>query len=89
MLSVSPFNETRTDNPGYISLYNQANATARPALRKEILYAMQEFDFTQGGYIIPAFPDSLDAYSDAIGGYSVCKQGNPLSNFNFKHFYFK
>jgi peptide/nickel transport system substrate-binding protein len=90
MLPVSPFNETHTDNPGYISLYNQANATpSDSALHKEILHEMQEFDFTQGGYIIPAFPDSLDAYSDTISGYSICKQGNPLSNFDFEHFYFK
>jgi len=30
---------------------------------------MQDFDFTQGGYIIPAYIDALDAYRDKIGGY--------------------
>jgi peptide/nickel transport system substrate-binding protein len=89
MLPVSPFNETHTDNPHYNSLYDQANAASSPSLRREILYSMQQFDFTQGGYIIPAFIDALDAYSDKIGGYSRAKQGNPLSNFDFEHFYFK
>jgi peptide/nickel transport system substrate-binding protein len=68
MLPGSPFNETRTDNPQYSTWYRQANATTNPALRKEILHQMQQFDFTQGGYIIPAYVDSLDAYSNQIGG---------------------
>jgi peptide/nickel transport system substrate-binding protein len=53
MLPASPFNETHTDNPRYNNLYDQANATLDAATRREILYEIQEFDFTQGGYIIP------------------------------------
>lgn len=65
MLLTSPFNETHTNNPYYTNLYNQANATASGSSpQKELLYKMQEFDFNEGGYIIPAFVDSLDAYSD-------------------------
>jgi peptide/nickel transport system substrate-binding protein len=88
MLPASPFNETHTDNPEYNDLYRQANATASPALRREILHRMQEIDFTQGGYIIPAFPDSLDAYSTKIGGYTQAKVDEPLSNFEYENFYF-
>ena len=88
MLLGSPFNETHTNNPQYTNLYNQANATANPSLRKEILQEMQRFDFTEGGYIIPAYIDVLDAYSDKITGYSAGKVGQPLSNFDFEHFAF-
>jgi peptide/nickel transport system substrate-binding protein len=89
MLKVSPFNETHTNSPYYQGLFDQANATANPGLRGEILHKMQEYDYTQGGYIIPAFIDAIDAYSARIGGYATdCKQGNPLSNFAFEHFYF-
>jgi peptide/nickel transport system substrate-binding protein len=88
MLKGSPFNETHTDNPHYTGLYNQANATADPALRKEIIREMQMFDFTQGGYIIPAYIDVLDAYSDQLTGYTAGKVGQPLSNFDFEHFGF-
>ena len=49
---------------------------------------MQEFDFTQGGYIIPAFVDSLDAYGTRIAGYRPAKIGQPLSNFDMEHWYF-
>jgi peptide/nickel transport system substrate-binding protein len=86
MLKASPFNETHTDNARYTHLYNQANATASPSLRKEIITEMQAFDFSEGGYIIPAYIDVLDAYSDKITGYTAGKVGQPLSNFDFEHF---
>jgi peptide/nickel transport system substrate-binding protein len=86
MLKASPFNETHTDNARYTSLYNQANATASPSLRKEIISEMQNYDFNEGGYIIPAFIDVLDAYSEKITGYTAGKVGQPLSNFDFEHF---
>jgi hypothetical protein len=49
---------------------------------------MPEFDITQDGYIIPAYIDSLDGYSDKISGYTTAKAGQPLSNFGFEHFWF-
>jgi peptide/nickel transport system substrate-binding protein len=88
MLVGSPFNETHTSNSHYASLYDQANATASPSVRKEIQYEMQRFDFDEGGYIIPAYIDVLDAYSDKITGYTAGKVGQPLSNFNFERFAF-
>jgi len=88
MLAGSPFNETHTNNARYSSLYNQANATADPSVRKEILREMQAFDFNEGGYLIPAYIDVLDAYSDKVTGYTSGKVGQPLSNFNFEDFAF-
>jgi peptide/nickel transport system substrate-binding protein len=88
MLPASPFNETHWDNPHYISLYKQANATTSAATRKQIEYEMQMIDFTEGGYIIPAYIDALDAYSTKITGYSAAKVGQPLSDFDFEHFSF-
>jgi peptide/nickel transport system substrate-binding protein len=88
MLPTSPFNETHWNNPHYISLYKQANATTNLATRRAIEHEMQMIDFTQGGYIIPAFIDALDAYSTKITGYSAAKVGQPLSDFDFEHFSF-
>jgi peptide/nickel transport system substrate-binding protein len=88
MLIGSPYNETHTSNPHYASLYKQANATSSASLRKEILHEMQQYDFTQGGYIIPAFTDTLDAYSRKITGYSQARLGQPLTNYGFLHFAF-
>src|SRR4029077_18658442 len=63
MLPTSPFNETHWSDAGYESLYKQANQTLDPAMRRDIEHQMQQIDFNQGGYIIPCFIDSLDAYS--------------------------
>jgi peptide/nickel transport system substrate-binding protein len=88
MLPASPFNETHWSLPRYASLYKQANATTNPATRRQIEYEMQRIDFTEGGYIIPAFIDALDAYSTKITGYSAARVGQPLSDFDFEHFSF-
>jgi len=88
LLPTSPFNETHWSLPRYGDLYRQANATADASMRKEIEHEMQQIDFTQGGYIIPAFIDALDAYSTKITGYAAAKVGQPLSDFNFEQFSF-
>ncbi len=88
LLPSSPFNETHWSLPRYVSLYQQANATADPALRREIEHEMQLIDFNEGGYIIPAFIDALDAYSTRITGYSAARVGQPLSDFSFEQFSF-
>jgi hypothetical protein len=54
----------------------------------EIEQEMQKIDFTQGGYIIPAFVDTLDAYSTDITGYDSSRLGQPLSFFGFERFAF-
>jgi peptide/nickel transport system substrate-binding protein len=88
MLPSSPYNETHNNNSHYTSLYNQAIATADAGLRQEILHEMQQYDFTQGGYIIPAFTDTLDAYSSKITGYAQSRLGQPLMDYGFMNFAF-
>ncbi len=88
MLLASPFNETHNNNPRYNMLYKEANATLSASKRKQIVYEMQMIDFNEGGYIIPAFIDALDAYSDKITGYSPARVGQPLSDFNFEEYAF-
>jgi len=79
MLPTSPFNETHWNQSHYIDLYKQANATTNTATRRGIEHEMQMIDFTEGGYIIPAFIDALDAYSTKITGYTASKVGHLLS----------
>jgi peptide/nickel transport system substrate-binding protein len=88
MLPSSPFNETHTNSPALNRWYQQANATLDTSLRQQIEHEMQNFDFTQGGYIIPAFIDALDAYSTRITGYSPSAAGLPLSSFDFQNWSF-
>jgi len=86
--SKSPYNETHESNPDYLKLYNQANATNSRSLRKQIEHEMQQFDYNEGGYIVPAFIVSLDAYSTEITGYSPSRVGQPLTSLNFEQFAF-
>jgi peptide/nickel transport system substrate-binding protein len=88
MLPTSPWDETHFADPAYIRLYAQANATLDPSLRREITWQMQQIDFDQGGYIIPAFIDTLDAYSDQITGYAPSRLGQPLDDYSFARFAF-
>jgi peptide/nickel transport system substrate-binding protein len=83
MLRSSPWNETHFYNSSYSKLYNQANATLDPSARRQIAWQMQQTDFTQGGYIIPAFVDSLDAYRDTVTGYRASRVGQPVSDLDF------
>jgi peptide/nickel transport system substrate-binding protein len=87
-LPTSPFQETHFNDPHYTSLYNQANRTQDASVRKEIEFEMQKIDFDQGGYIIPCFVDSLDAYSTNLTGFQTGEVGEPLGNFNFEDYSF-
>ena len=88
MLPASPFNETHNDNAQYNRWYQEANATLDPGRRRDLLHEMQRYDFGQGGYIIPGYIDSLDAYSTKITGWTASRVGQPLSNFGFENFAF-
>lgn len=87
-LPTSPFQETHFNNPDYTKLYVDANKTEDATVRKELVYEMQKIDFEQGGYIIPCFVDSLDAYSSKLRGYQTGKVGEPMGNFNFEDYSF-
>jgi peptide/nickel transport system substrate-binding protein len=87
-LPSSPFPETHFDDPHYTALYNDANRTQSASTRRQIQYEMQTIDFNQGGYIIPCFVDSLDAYSTNLTGYQTGQVGEPLGNFNFEDYSF-
>src|SRR5256886_10452941 len=54
LLPTSPFNETHWHDSHYINLYKQANQTTSESTRRQIEHEMQQIDFTEGGYIIPA-----------------------------------
>lgn len=88
MQPTSPFNETHTDNKTLNDLYKSANKTADQNQRNQIVQQMMEFDFDNGGYIIPAFISALDAYSTKLAGYTPARVGQPLDDFNFEDFYF-
>ncbi len=87
-LPTSPWKETHFDDAVYTNLYYQANKTLSASVRREIEFEMQQIDFNQGGYIVPCFMDSIDAYSSKLTGYTNGKVGEAMGNFNFEDYYF-
>ena len=79
-LSKSPFNETHWNDPAYVALYNQANATIDPAQRCKIIGQMQMADFEHGGYIIASYNKQVDLMSTRVNGFVPAGTGVPLGN---------
>ena len=83
-LPKSPYNETHSDDPSNISLYNQALATVDTSKRYELAHELQRIDYDQGGYIIPFFPPLIDGHTSHVHGIAPAKVGRPLFNYDFK-----
>jgi peptide/nickel transport system substrate-binding protein len=82
-LKTSFFNSTHFDDPRYAELYAQANAIVDPAGRADLIHAMQQIDHEQGGYLIPYFPDVVDAGSSRLSTLPRSKLGVPLGGYRF------
>jgi peptide/nickel transport system substrate-binding protein len=87
-LPTSPWKETHFSSSQYTKLYYEANKTQSASLRRELTYEMQKIDFMEGGYIIPCFVDSIDAYSSKLTGYVHGEVGEAMGNFNFEDYSF-
>lgn len=83
-LPGAPFNETHWNHERYIALYNEAQATADPAKRCDVLHEMQKIDFEEGGYIIAAFNQGVDLMGENVQGFVPAATGIPLGNFGFQ-----
>jgi peptide/nickel transport system substrate-binding protein len=84
-LKGSPANETHFGgNPKYARLYKEGLATVDRKKRTEIAHEMQRIDYDTGGYIIPFFPPTIDAYSSKVHGLKEGKTGVPFNQHNYK-----
>lgn len=82
-LSSSPYNETHwppTDSD-FADLYTQAQAETDDTARAEIIRKMYELEYEQGGYIIPAFQNLIDAYSTTVTGFQTNRGTLNLDSF--------
>ncbi|MGX8014233.1 ABC transporter substrate-binding protein (plasmid) [Mesorhizobium sp. ORM8.1] len=78
------FGQTHFQNDKYNDLFNEALATVDPEKRKDIVHQMQKIDYEEGGYIIPYFPCSIDAFSNKVHGIQPSKTGVSFGNFDFR-----
>ncbi len=75
MLSVAfaanaPWNETHWKNDKFSKLLDNARAETDEAKRKSYIWEMQAMLNEEGGALIPAFRDWLDAHNAKVGGHT-------------------
>lgn len=62
------YNQLRFNDEEFLSLRDQANSTTDPSRLHDLLGKLQAILFERGGWIIPAFPNTLALYHDKIAG---------------------
>jgi peptide/nickel transport system substrate-binding protein len=67
-LPNSAFNETHWNHPRFNMLYEDALAALDEAARCEIIREMQQLEYDEGGHILWAFKNLIDAHSTEVQG---------------------
>lgn len=81
------FNACHFDDPEYNKTYDRAIATLDSGERKDLIRQLAEIDHDRGGYIVPVFNPTIEAYSDKVGGIEDSNTGVTPGNANFKSFF--
>ncbi|MFV0452782.1 MAG: ABC transporter substrate-binding protein [Propioniciclava sp.] len=81
-LKTSPYNETHWYDERYASLIQSAQQETDPARRNTLLEDAQQLEYDEGGYIIWAFKNQVDAYSQFVTGLEPARE-QPVSAFRF------
>jgi peptide/nickel transport system substrate-binding protein len=87
-LPTAPYNETHWKNDQWQAIVEEAFKTGDKTKRNELISAAQTIEHNEGGYIVWAFNNQVDAYSAKLGGVVPNKSGVPLSSFHFNNFFF-
>ena len=64
----APYNETHWKHDEWLAIVKEAFTTVDEAKRNELVAAAQEIEYNEGGYIIWAWRNQVDAYSTKITG---------------------
>ena len=64
----APYNETHWKNDEWLAIVNEAFKTVDDAKRNELIAKAQEIEYNEGGLIIWAWRNQVDAYSTKITG---------------------
>ncbi len=87
-LPNAPYNETHWKNDAWQAIVEEAFKTGDRTRRNELIGEAQTIEHNEGGLIVWAFNNQVDAYSNKIGGVVPDRGGVPLSSFHFNNFYF-
>lgn len=78
------YNETQEDNAEIARLFGEAQAAIEDQQRYDLMKEIQQVQYDEGGYIIPVFPDQVDAMSAQVQGALADVTGKAFGQFNFK-----
>ncbi|HTX68369.1 MAG TPA: ABC transporter substrate-binding protein, partial [Thermoleophilia bacterium] len=84
----APYNETHWKNDQWLALVKKAFTTVDKTARADVISQAQKIEFDQGGYIVWAWRNQVDAYSKTTTGYKLDKLGGPVGRMYFKDVYF-
>lgn len=84
----APYNETHWENAEWLAIVQEAFKTVDDATRNQLIARAQQIEYEEGGYIIWAWRNQVDAYSKTTTGYKLDKLGGPIGRMYFKDVYF-
>ena len=84
----APYNETHWKNDEWLALVKEAFTTVDEAKRNELVAKAQEIEYNEGGYIVWAWRNQVDAYSPKITGLKKDPMGMWLGRCDFTEVYF-
>jgi peptide/nickel transport system substrate-binding protein len=75
----APLNESHWKNDRFETLLSDARSDTDEVRRKSAIWEMQALLHDEGGAIIPAFRDRIDAHRDLVGGHTP-HSGSAMDN---------
>lgn len=81
-LKTSPYNETHFYDERFAGLIKSAQKELDPVRRRTLLRDAQEIEFNEGGLIIWAFKNQVDAHSKFVTGLTPARE-QPVSAYRF------
>ncbi|MFD0790331.1 ABC transporter substrate-binding protein [Microbacterium insulae] len=75
----APFNEIHQADPEWQAVYDEAIATVEPDARAELVQQLIQFDYDQGGYVIPVYFPGIEGTGQKVGGVTENITGIPIN----------
>lgn len=75
----APFDEIHQSDAGWQSIYDRAIATVDADARTKLVQQLIQFDFDNGGYIIPVYFPGIEGMTSRVGGVGENITGIPIN----------
>lgn len=75
----APFDEIHQSDPEWQDIYDEAIETVDPDARGALIQQLIQWDFDNGGYIIPIYFPGIEGMSSAVGGVTENITGIPIN----------